>query len=131
MQIIYHTLNILSAEVNNHQLRHSCFYTLGFDFPDDGVDSLDAANIFCKYFSLKFCSNSQKPGTNNVPTIALTAMPNTTAVPRATREAGPAPDANNIGNTPNTNANAVIIIGLKRTSPALCAACLIGCPDLW
>lgn len=72
------------------------------------------ANILLRYFSWKVCNNSQKPGTNRVPTIALIAIPKTTAVPKAIREAAPAPVANNIGITPNTKAKAVIIIGRKR-----------------
>ena len=54
--------------------------------------------------------------------MALTAIPKTTAVPRLKRLEAPAPVANSIGMTPNTNASAVIIIGRKRTLPPWNAA---------
>ena len=57
-------------------------------------------------------------------------MPNTTAVPSDTRLAAPAPVANIIGITPNTNARAVMSIGRRRTLPASSAACRTGMPFL-
>lgn len=100
-------------------------------FPSSGLTSVEAANIFDRYFSRKFSKSSQNPGTKRVPAKALVAMPNTTAVPSAIRDWAPAPVANSIGRTPNTNANAVIMIGRKRMLPASVAACLTLRPVLW
>jgi hypothetical protein len=72
------------------------------------------------------CNSSQKFGTKRVPNTAFTAIPNTTAAPKLMRLAAPAPVANNIGITPNTNANDVIIIGRNLTRPAFIDASRIG-----
>ena len=121
----------MSAGHNHMACRH-CFYCLstnweegdfgGSEVPwlpllDRAADVVEPENNFERYFSWKRCSISHREGTNNVPTNALTAMPNTTAVPRLSRLSAPAPVANSIGITPNTKASAVIMTGRKRTIP--------------